>query len=411
MKTVSTKWSDDSFLNQLRALGDPDADLCLRELHRVSGEDDFRAQFHQLTTNDAKMPVGLPQVADDFFQKFHRLPDPDGKPADLKRLRAGQKVFLENCFQSCVALLLKSVPEGYQAPCLTTILHRTRDLDDHTYVRLLGVLQMVVNVCSIGGFEPKGEAIVTANKLRLLHAGIRQIVVRKIPDYRARFGEPVNLEDMLGTIMGFSLLVVEGVQELEAGLTEQEAADYYYVWTNFALLMGIHPPGRPADTSFVPQTLAEAREFYRAYARRHYKPAAENPAGVELATHLLAMVTSLLPDTFLKHLGLSHLARLYMEDLIGPEAMTALGQKPVRFFPRFLLHLIPWLLRVFWKEADKLKPLKKLHEKLSALFLHELIQRSYGGEATFLVPQRLRDLRELVATTTGRPATTEQQPR
>jgi hypothetical protein len=397
MNSQKTKWSDDAFLDQLRALGDPESDACVHELHRVAGDEDFHAQFAQLTTNDAQMPEGLPPVATEFFEKFHRLPEPDGKPADLQRLRAGQRVFLDNCFQCCMALLLKSVPEGYQAPCLTTILHRTRGLDDHTYVRLLGVLQMVVNVCTVGGFEPKGEAIITANKLRLLHSGIRHIVGRRIPTYHARFGVPVNLEDMLGTIMGFSLLVVEGVQSLECALTEQEAADYYYVWTNFALLMGIHPPGRPADTSFVPQTLSEAREFYQSYARRHYKPAAENPTGVELASHLLAMVKSLLPDTFLKHLGLSQLPRLYMDDLIGREAMLALGQKPVVFFPRFLLHLIPWLLHLFWKEADKLKPLESLHEKLSAHFLHGLIARTYGGEATFLVPERLRNLRELVA--------------
>jgi hypothetical protein len=51
-----------------------------------------------------------------------------------------------------------------------------------------------------------------------------------------------------------------------------------------------------------------------------------------------------------------------------------------------------------WDEADRLQPLATLHEKLSALFLRDLIQRTAGGEVTFLVPERLRCLRELVAT-------------
>ena len=397
MSTPITKWSDDVFLNQIQRLGDPDADDCVRQLRGLSSDQDFRSQFHQLTTNDASLPADLPPVVEAFFERFHGLPEPDGVPVNMERLRAGQKVFLDNCLLSCVVLLLKSVPEGYQAPNLTAILHRTRNLEDHTYVRLLGVLQMVVNVCSIGGFETKGAAIVTANKLRLLHAGIRHIVARTIPDYGARFGMPVNLEDMLGTIMGFSMLVVDGFACLEVPLSAKEADDFYYVWTVFALIMGIHPPGRPSDTSWVPQSLAEAREFYRSYARRHYRPAAENPTGVELTVSLLQMVNSLLPDTFLKHFGLSRLPKLYLQDLIGKEAMKALGVRPSRLVPRALLNLVPLLLRWFWAEADRLKPLEGLHEKLSALFLHGLIQQSYGGEVTFLVPKRLRSLRELVA--------------
>jgi hypothetical protein len=379
MKVANTKWSDDAFLDQLRSFADPEAEHCVYELHRLYGDNDFHAQFHQLTTNDAVMPAGLPKVADDFFEKFHRLPIPDGKPVDMHRIRAGQKVFLDHSFLSCVALLLKSVPEGYQATCLTAILHRTRGLDDHTYLRLLGVLQMVVNVCCVGGFEPKGEAIITANKLRLLHAGIRYIVAKKLPDYRARFGEPVNHEDMLGTIMGFSLLVVDGLQRLGVPLSAKHADDYYYVWTVFAQVMGIHPPGNRDDTSFVPQTLDEAREFYRSYARRHYKAAAENPEGVELTAHLLGMVRSLLPETFLKHIGLGHLPRMYMEDLIGNDATQALGVRPMRSFSRFLLNLFPRMWRAFWRVADRFKPLKRLHEKLGLWFLRGLIEQSAGG--------------------------------
>ena len=53
--------------------------------------------------------------------------------------------------------------------------------------------------------------LVTARKLRLLHAGVRTLVPRHRPDYAARFGPPVNLEDMLATIMGFSYLAFQGM--------------------------------------------------------------------------------------------------------------------------------------------------------------------------------------------------------
>ena len=124
----------------------------------------------------------------------------------------------------------------------------------------------------------------------------------------------------------------------------------------------------------------------------------ENPEGVELTVHLIKTVRSLLPKTFLRYFGLLQLPRLYLWDLIGDAAMKSLGQKPVRLLPRWLLNFFPWLLSALWRKADKWKLLRRLHEKLSAFFLRDLIAASYGGEVTFLVPERLRCLRELVAT-------------
>src|SRR5215203_7332967 len=76
----------------------------------------------------------------------------------------------------------------------------SRDLARSPYDRLLGVLQMLVRVCSVHGFEPAGCVILTAQKMRLLHAGIRTIVPRHRPGYEQRYGVPVNHEDMLATI-------------------------------------------------------------------------------------------------------------------------------------------------------------------------------------------------------------------
>ena len=68
---------------------------------------------------------------------------------------------------------------------------------------------------------------------------------------------------MLATIMGFSLLVIRGLQKLQVGLTAQEAEDYYYLWRIYALAIGIHPRGSPDSTEYLPANLAEADEFYR----------------------------------------------------------------------------------------------------------------------------------------------------
>ena len=93
---------------------------------------------------------------------------------------------------------------------------------------------------------------------------------------------PVNHEDMLATIMGFSWLLIDGVRRLDLPLGHDEAEDLYYLWRVFALLMGIHPPGRPHDDSLIPPTIADAAAFYdglrppQRHARRSATPTASS---------------------------------------------------------------------------------------------------------------------------------------
>jgi hypothetical protein len=246
---------------------------------------------------------------------------------------------MTHAMPAALVLLTKSLPAGYAAPNLARILHVSGDLERHPYARTLGVLQMVLNVCTCRGFETGGEAVITAQKLRLLHAGVRAIVRQQLPDYEAAYGVPVNQEDMLGTIMGFSYLVIVGLRQLGAGLSPAEEEDFYYLWRIYAQLMGIFP-------AYVPETVIDAAAFYAAYARRHYVAAGDNPAGVHLAAADLRMLQELLPRA-LRCLGLGLLPRLYMWELLGPEGCGRVGIAPVcgHYMLRWLTYHLPrlWL--------------------------------------------------------------------
>jgi hypothetical protein len=60
-------------------------------------------------------------------------------------------------FPACAVLLLKSLPEGYAAPNLSRVLAETGNMERRTYRRLLGVLQLLLNVSTPGGFRPEGK--------------------------------------------------------------------------------------------------------------------------------------------------------------------------------------------------------------------------------------------------------------
>src|SRR5262249_53994435 len=158
---------------------------------------------------------------------------------------------------------------------------------------LLATLQTVVNVSTCHGFQPGGRAVITAQKLRLLHAGVRTIARALLRKYEPTFGVPVNQEDMIGTIMGFSLLVIEGWEKLGIRLTRNQQEDYLYLWLTFARMMGIHPPLEHTSWDYLPRDLDDARAFYGAYKRRHYVGPERNPDGVALAQANVRMLKRL----------------------------------------------------------------------------------------------------------------------
>jgi hypothetical protein len=380
------KWST-AFLEQLRLEGDPGADEALDRALRDNEAGGVTRLFAQMNANDEVPPEQQFPTISEFFRTTNRLPS----DVDPDRLDRGQAVFEAHAYAGALVLLAKSLPEGYQAPNLTTILNISGDLRVHTYRRLLGTLQTVINVSTSHGFEQGGRAVITAQKLRLLHAGIRRITRRYRPDFEPKYGVPANQEDMLATVLGFSFLVIEGWRTLNAGLTPQEEEDFLYVWLTFARMMGVHPPGQPESTEYLPANVAEATDFYRRYERRHYVDGSVNPDGVALAAANLNMLVGLIPR-FLRFLGFGVIPRLCMTELMGGEACTHLQIRPTRFHPI----LRPLLLNLHRLIHPSGKGHGSDHERLGMILFQGLINASYGTPVGFTVPLDLQQMREMI---------------
>lgn len=390
-------WSNDGFLNELRCQGDPLADTCMAELADLLREQDFRDLFKLLSRNDTPMPADVPEPMARYVEQARALPRMDGRDVDLERVRRGQCVFMTNLFPAAMVLLMKSLPEGFAAPNLSLVLSETGNLERRTYRRLLGVLQMLVNVSKVGGFASDGKGLVTLAKVRLLHAGVRRLVRQRLPWYEERYGVPANLEDMLGTIMGFSLLVVDGLEKLNIPLSADEKEDFYYLWRVAGLLMGIHPPGRPESSVYMPPDLAGAAAFYESYCRRHYVTATENPDGVALAMADLRMINRMLPQTWLRRRGWMIVPRVFMAELMGREAMLRVGIRPLRGFLllKWLLVQLPTLWSRLWRISDRFDPTGHQHARLSQRFLQDVIVCGHGGEVTFSLPDTWEEFEAL----------------
>lgn len=371
-----SKWSDDGFMDSLRLQGDPLADQTVARLMAQQEMGAANQIFKMLNADGDAIPADAPAPLREFVEATRELPP----GVDCDRLARGGQVFLKHALSAAAAMLASSLPRGYAAPCLCEILSISRDLQKHPYQRLMGVVQLLVNVSSPGSFKADGRAIVTAQKLRLLHAGVRTMALRYRPGYEKRHGVPVNHEDMLATIMGFSYLVVDGIRRLGLPLSDEEAGDYYYLWYVYAQMMGI-----PVD--HVPLTLAEADEFYNSFVRRRNTGPEQNPYGLVLTQDNLDMMKSLIPK-LPRLMGFGAAPAVAMAEVMTPKELARVGMRPV-VGHRVLRAGFHLALRLVQGAKDL-----PFTSRLAALILQDMIDTSRDGQVTFTIPVNLIGLRD-----------------
>ncbi|HTY58265.1 MAG TPA: oxygenase MpaB family protein [Bacteroidota bacterium] len=384
--TTVDRWND-AFLDGLRSQGDALADDALRLLLKEDERAGLTSLFRKMDTNDDIQPAEHFPLLAEFFRETGELPP----GIDIVRVRRGEEIFREHVFESAIVLLMRSLPEGYAAPNLSIILNISGQLETHTFKRLLATLQMVVNVTTARGFGPGGKAVITAQKLRLLHAGVRHVAERHRPGYTKKYGVPVNLEDMLVTIMGFSYILVMGYRTLNVGLTPAQEEDCFYLWRVYAQMMGIHPAKHPESDAYLPTSIEDAALFYEAYKRRHYVMPHENPDGPALAAADLRMLRRRIP-LVLRMLGFGVIPHIYMRELMGDEACARIGIGPVRG-----RKLLTWLVM---HVHAVLRPFEKADPsglgRMGEILFQDMITKAYNGDVTFTVPTTMKDLKDIV---------------
>jgi len=368
-------------LDAMQRTGDTEADATLAKAAQLNDIRRISESFRSFAADDAQIPPDAPREFLEFVAATRGLP----AGIDRARVTRGGEVMLEHASVIALVLLLKSLPCGYGAPRLSTVLHMSHNLEKRPYRRALGVLQMLVNISQPGAFRDGGGAVVTGQKLRLLHAGVRRVVRARLNGFEQEFGTPISQLDMVFTSMTFSVLVVDGLADLGVRLSEQDASDYFYLWQMYGEMQGIR-------REWMPQSLEDGRAFCAAYARE-FRHAADNPHGIALTRADLDMMKSLIPWP-LRMLGFGTAPTVYLLRLVGEEAAARVGvvMRPRHTIANWLVIRFPAAWQRLWKT---LAPQAKVHSAISRMFFRSLIVHAWGEEVRFGVPQRLRDLREL----------------
>jgi hypothetical protein len=315
----SVRWSD-AVLDAARTRGDALADATVASVFATGQTAAVSALLGSLMRNDQPAPAGLPDAVQDYLAQTSSLAA--HRPETVAR---GQRVFAEHGPEILMLLCCYSLPSSYAARKGVQVLHQTAYLAKRPNRRLFETAQMIVDVLSPGGLDAGGRGVRSAQKVRLMHAAIRHLILadarRAWPVHE--LGMPINQEDLLGTLMTFTWLIIDGLLKQKVAISAADQAAYLETWLSVGELMGIEP-------ALLPRTVADAEALTVIIERRQVAPSSE---GSEMMAALLGMMNDNIPE------GFRTLPSSMIREFLPADVATFLGV-PNHFFEREALALL-----------------------------------------------------------------------
>jgi len=318
----------------------------------------------------AQVPADQQEIADalrDYVSAARVLPD-WAEPAKIAR---AEEIFFDQGVLSCTLLFCASLPECYVVPDLAEVLHTTGQLEQRTDYRIRSTAAMVFPVMMRGGLTaPDGGGIAQVLKVRLIHAMVRNLVLRTSPQEAAALREhglalpvvpalasargsqkmhhalfargwemarglPCNQEEQAYTLLTFGYVYLRGLRTLGVGLDEQDELAVLHAWNVVGHLVGIR-------RELMAFTMDEAEAlFAHMQARGRAEPLLPDPRP-GLADALFRNLAGVISLAVAKPFPL-----LLSRRLIGREASRDLAiDGPVPLLSQLLFAVLMGLVRV-----------------------------------------------------------------
>ncbi len=238
-------------------------------------------------------------------------------PEEKECLRQAAIFFNTHMTECTLALAVRSLLKQYAAFKSTNVLTYTKLLPKYPYRRIISTMQFVMDVMDVNAFEPEGYGIRAIQKLRLVHALIRNRIERNTleiqnakkenrlqdvqgEEWNKDWGEPINQQDMIFAVHTFSIEVLHGLIASGEKVTREEMENYYYAWHLIGKALGVRDELNPVDyyTGYQVQNRIYKKEFIR-----------DNPNGPALAEPLIQFLVEVLP--LAKRKGVLGLVKLF----------------------------------------------------------------------------------------------------
>ena len=349
-----------AFLDAIRTIGDPVTDPLIAQVFAAEGHEGLRRLnkwFLQAHNPDPWMLKRLPQPIRAFLEA------PVGYPAwvDQERIEQAYEMFLKWGMQVLLLLFMKALPQFFANEGASQVFYQTKAFakDKQALLRfVIEMIQLLIDVMEPGnltdgiwrydipdqviepadaqlptGPEPrprrkpagagsKGRGVLALQKLRLHHSIIRFYLLNPVHSepWKPAWGTPINQEDLVASMLAFTLYNIEGFKKLDLKLTEHEQETTLMMWKMICFLLGL-------DERLQPANLAEAQVLLKTIEARQSGPCV---AGTALTRQLIDVMRGFLPF-FIKNVPViltrylvdrSYLKRLKVPRTFGPSWLS-----------------------------------------------------------------------------------------
>lgn len=382
-------WTD-AYLEQMRHVADPDADVVVADVfaHRQLGE--LNAFIGSLSGLSG-LPASLPPEIRDFVVRNAARPD---WVHDM-HLRRAENYFTRHGLGAMLALVCASLPECYTMRKGVRILALTRQLGAHIDRRLHQTALMVLAVMQPKGLDLGGPGVIEAQKVRLLHAAIRRLILLGVTPSQApadlgaapssiaqamaregfkwdlqQDGQPVNQEDLAFTLLTFGYIIPLAMSRFGVHASEDERTAFLHTWNVTGAYLGVRRElmaDTPEDAAYL-------------YERIKARQGGATQDGAFLTNRLL----NFMEHNVLRVPVLRPLAPIMVRVLAGNDTARLLGidtrhTAGVRLFQRTVVVLVRAINRVV-RILGRFHPLSALGTVLGRKTIQSLYRYSQERE-------------------------------
>jgi len=295
------------FLNKQRQRADDAADELVKRLFTNRQQTELYALFQ---LNDDELAQARPSATKEFLLARKPLP----LWFDENKLQRGQQVFEAYAMEIMTLLGALALPYCYAGSPGNKALYLSEKMRKAPGKRLFDTAQFIISVSTPGGLTQSGTGHIHINKTRLIHAIARYYLQQG--NWRAAWGQPINQEDMAGTNLAFSYIILLGLQKSGFILTEKEKEDFLYLWRYIGYQLNV-------DQELLPDSFQQAATLARTIEKRNFKKSEES---VSLAKELMNYYKTVVPPR--QAIFIESQVRYFL----GPEVAGYLGleENPIR---------------------------------------------------------------------------------
>lgn len=300
-------------LRRARAHGDRPADLVVAKL--LDEGTSLGDVMGALTRHADMLSRDLPPSVRAHFDATAALPP----WTDPEKVRRGQALFTRHGWMMAAGLFCSSLPQAYCAANGARVLTLTQGMTRRVRPRILETAQFLFDVCAEGSLEEGGKGVAAAQRARMIHALVRHFILAKGEWDVEALGLPMNQEDMAGTLMTFSIVLLDALATAGTDLSREDEEAFLHLWQVTGHLLGVAP-------ALVPVDVVDARALMQAVRDDQW---ASSVQGRLLAAELVTSMRAYLPTRLLSDLP-TVLIRFFAPPpapaLLGLESTTSLDR-------------------------------------------------------------------------------------